>query len=331
MKDNVPDVFILLINWNGHEELKRCLNSLSKLNYNSTNIVIIDNGSEQDSIDAIRSWCHSSGFDLDKQGVYYPVSESVIKTLTILENGENLGFTGANGKGIEYALENRADYVLFLNYDTVVTPDFLTKMVEVGEKNPKNGLVSCKILEFNEVAVGDKDVIWSLGGYSLSFLGNPQNTSSGEYDSADFKGIVENDMISGCVMLIKKEVIESIGVQDDRFFFGLDDVEYSLRAARAGWKNSVVLDAYVYHSGSVSTEGRIALRTYYLFRNTFKVRSMYFSLLSNLVFYPGYIIRYMLIGGAGRRILGKPWYLKAMIMGILDFLRHRMGRCPHDF
>jgi GT2 family glycosyltransferase len=141
--------------------------------------------------------------------------------------------------------------------------------------------------------------------------------------------VIENELICGCCMLIRRKAIEDCGVQDDAFFFGIDDVEYSLRVARAGWKNALVLDAEIHHAGSRSVEGRTGLQLYYLFRNTYYFRAKYFPWHQNIVFFTHHLLRYFIIGGVGRVVLGRAGANRGMLLGVSDFLRHRMGECPH--
>jgi GT2 family glycosyltransferase len=285
-------------------------------------VVISDNGSRSTSIELLRGW--AATYEKDRQ----PTKISGISSLAILENGINLGFTGANTVGIHYSLSHGADYVLFLNNDTVVTPTFLSKMVSVAQKDSRIGLLGCKTLLGGNDMSNSPRIIWSLGGYGYRF-GNPMNLGSNKPDRTDWQGVIENDLICGCCMLIRKEAIEQCGVQDDDLFFAIDDVEYSLRISRAGWRNVLVLDAEITHYGSKSVEGRIGLQLYYLFRNTYYFRNKYFPWYKNIIFFAHHISRYFVIGGLGRIILGKSRANVGMLLGIKDFLLRKLGECPH--
>jgi GT2 family glycosyltransferase len=97
-----------------------------------------------------------------------PVGVNVggIQSCSVIENGKNLGFTGANSTGIRYALDHDADYLLFLNNDTIVTPDFLSRMIAAGEADSSVGIIGCKIFYASEEQNGIHNVL-SLGGYEF--------------------------------------------------------------------------------------------------------------------------------------------------------------------
>jgi len=293
-------------------------------------VIISDNGSEAQSIRALKAWAQLKMRQVLSAGNAFSVENDSmsIKTLCLIENNKNLGFTGANTVGINYAMQHNADYVLFLNNDTMVTKNFLMQMIEVGESDSTYGILGCKIYCAENEAVAKKNKIWSLGGYEY-VNGNPMNIGSNQFDRLQWKGIRESEMICGCCMLIKRAVIEKIGTQDDDLFFGIDDVEYSLRAAKHGWKNALVLDAEIYHSGSRSVEGLTGLQLYYLFRNTYYFRTKHFPWHQNILFFIHHLFRYFLIGGVGRIFLGRNYANRGMILGICDFLSNRMGPCQH--
>jgi GT2 family glycosyltransferase len=314
-----PRVCVVIVNWNGERDTLICLQSLLALNYANFQVVISDNGSRSQSLDVIKKWIGSNS------GASAPTTGGL--ACVVIENGKNLGFTGANTVGIKYALAHEADYVLFLNNDTIVTPDFLTKMIEAGESDPKIGIVGCKIF-YSATEDDGRHKIWSLGGYSFA-KGMPVNIASGEYDRADWRGIRLQELINGCCMLIKRGVIESVGVQDDRLFFGMDDVEYSFRVARNGWKNLVNLDAVIYHSASQSVVSHADLQIYYLFRNVLIFRSSSFAWYQNLAFYFYFGLRYVMIAGLYRWLVGRSQVNVGMFLAIRDFMNGVSGECKH--
>jgi GT2 family glycosyltransferase len=322
-----PSVFVIVINWDGEDDTRQCLTSLQAVDYPNMHVVISDNGSRPASLAALREWAAGHAIvQSAPQESPRLVGTGGIRSLCILENGSNLGFTGANTTGIRHALRHGADYVLFLNNDTVVTPAFLSRMVEVAEREPGYGLLGCKTL------LGDgsdpQRTIWSLGGYEYRF-GNPMNIGSNQPDRPQWKGVVENELVCGCCMLIRRKAIETCGVQDDDLFFAIDDVEYSLRVAQRGWRNALVLDAEIYHAGSRSVDGRTGLQLYYLFRNTYYFRAKYFRWYRNILFFGHHFLRYFVIGGLGRFVLGRGSANKGMWLGVVDFLARRMGECHH--
>lgn len=326
----LPKVYVVIVNWNGEKDTVRCLDSLLTVNYDNMHVIISDNGSEAQSIHVLKAWVQLKMRQVLSAGNAFSIENDSmsIKTLCLLENKNNLGFTGANTVGIKYALQHNADYILFLNNDTMVTKNFLMQMIEVGESDSTYGILGCKIYFAENESIAKKNKIWSLGGYEYVH-GNPMNIGSNQFDRLAWKGIRESEMICGCCMLIKRAVIEKIGVQDDDLFFGIDDVEYSLRASKHGWKNALVMDAEIYHFGSNSVEGRTGLQLYYLFRNTYYFRTKHFPWYRNIFFFIHHLFRYFLIGGVGRIFLGRSYANRGMVLGIFDFLSNRMGPCKH--
>jgi GT2 family glycosyltransferase len=315
-----PKIFAIIVNWNGEKDTLVCLESLLKSTYDNLHIVISDNGSRKESLEVINNWL-----------AIHPVQNGIgggIKSVVVIENGKNLGFTGANTVGILHSMKNDADYFLFLNNDAIATPNFLIRMVEAGERDPKVGIIGCKIFYADEDP-GGRHKIWSLGGYSF-IKGIPINIATGEYDKPEWKGTQAQPLINGCCMLIKREVVETIGVQDDALFFGIDDVEYSFRASRHGWRNIVVYDSSIYHAASQSVVPRSGLQVYYLFRNVLMFRSKYFPWYRNLLFYMFFTIRYVIFACMYRYFTGRSRVNIGVYWAIVDFINNKSGECSHS-
>lgn len=313
-----PKVSVIIINWNGERDTIACLNSLLEIDYDNCHVILSDNGSRSESLQALKDW-RATHLQTGRSGG--------IASLDILENGRNLGFTGANTVGINHSLANGADYVLFLNNDTIVTPDFLSRMVTAAETDSSVGIVGCKIFSTNTDRQG-KHKIWSLGGY-VFIRGMPINIAGGNYDKPEWTGIKEQPLINGCCMLIKKGVIETIGVQDDRLFFGMDDVEYSLRASRRGWKNIADYDAVIYHAGSQSVTPNSGLQVYYIFRNALQLRAQNFPWYKNLVFYMFFTFRFVIAGSLYRWIIGTGKINLGVYYALIDYYHGITGECKH--
>jgi GT2 family glycosyltransferase len=120
----MPKVHIIILNWNQREMTVDCLNSLKKLDYADVEIVLVDNGSTDDSIEVIKE--------------NFP-------EITLIENKENLGVAGGRNVGFRYALQGSADYVLFLDNDTIVDKNFISELVKVGEDHKDAGIITGKI------------------------------------------------------------------------------------------------------------------------------------------------------------------------------------------
>jgi GT2 family glycosyltransferase len=211
-----PKVFIVILNYNSKDVIKKCLASIFKIDYPNFEVVIVDNNSTDGS---------------------FEIAKSTFSKASFIKNEENLGFSFGNNQGICFALERMADYVLILNPDTEVEKDFLNKLVDEGEKNEKVGLLSPII--FN----GKTRDIWFSGG-KINWL---KMKSEHEKDSKK-KEAYSTGYITGCAMLIKAEVFKKTGLFDENFFLYWEDTDFSLRAKKAGFQNKIVSASWIYHS-----------------------------------------------------------------------------------
>lgn len=212
---NFPKVFIVILNYNGKEVIRRCLSSVFKAEYPNFEVVVVDNCSTDGSFETVKTRFGKAG---------------------VIRNQANLGFSAGNNIGIRFALERMADYVLLLNNDTEVEKDFLLKLVEAAEANTRAGIISPVI--FDSLS----RQIWFSGG--VIDWWRMKASHCRDADAAEYR---ESQFISGCAMLVKAGVFKKIGLLDEDFFLYWEDVDFSLRARMAGYKNVVVCASWVYH------------------------------------------------------------------------------------
>ncbi|MCE8424420.1 MAG: glycosyltransferase family 2 protein [Candidatus Methanoperedens sp.] len=239
---NNPKIAIILLNWNGKEDTIECLESLKQITYTNYEILLVDNGSTDRSVEYFR-----------KQ---YPEIE-------LIENEINLGYAEGNNVGIRVAIEKGADYVLLLNNDTVVDPEFLSELVKVGDSDRKIGFAGPKIYYYNYN--GRKDVINFAGGKLDMWRGISQHLGLNEIDIGQYNEIKEVDYIEGSCLLMRKEMLTKIGLLDRSFFSYWEDNDWCRRGYAAGFKSVYVPAARIWHKTSASNIGTAKL--YYLTRN----------------------------------------------------------------
>jgi GT2 family glycosyltransferase len=215
MKSQYPKINIVVLNYNGKSCLKSCLASLFCVDYPNFEVVVVDNNSGDGSLESAR-------LDFPKA--------------TFIKNEQNLGFSAGNNVGIKYSLERTADFVLLLNNDTEVRRDFLKQLVVSALENEKAGLFSPQIFSEN-----NKDIWFSGGKIDWLRMKSFHGTEELKYDS------VSSDFISGCAMLIRAEVFAKIGLLDEDFFLYWEDVDFSVRAKRAGYSLVVVANSHICH------------------------------------------------------------------------------------
>lgn len=238
----LPHVFVVILNWNGLADTLECLESLACLDYPSYEALVVDNGSTDGSV---------------------PVIRECFPTVTVLENDENLGYTGGNNVGLRHALAHESSYALLLNNDTVLAPDFLRLLVEAVESNPDAGIAGPMVYYYDR-----SDLIWSAGGAIDWRRGETWMVGLGTPDAGQF-GIVprEVDFVTGCALLVKRAVVEQVGLLDERFFAYYEEGEWCVRARRAGFKIVHVPQAKIWHKIPLDARSRSPLVHYYMTRN----------------------------------------------------------------
>jgi GT2 family glycosyltransferase len=232
-----PAVSIIVLNYNGLQDTMACLRSLEHLTYSRASTILVDNASSDGTADVVRGT--------------YP-------NVMVMETGANLGFTGGNNVAIKYALEHGADYVMLLNNDTIVAPDFLNVMVEGMEQDPTIGVAGPMIYYHN-----NPETIWTAGGTIDWKHGTTSMIGLNQMDVSQF-GLSPTtvDFVSGCALLARRNVWEKVGLLDDKFFMYYEEAEWCVRATRAGFKIALVPMAMIWHK--ISEEERAASpRTYY--------------------------------------------------------------------
>lgn len=292
-------VRIIIVNWNGWQDIVECIDSCRGLTYPNFRIVIIDN-------------CSTDG------------SEALLREqfpeLEIIQTGANLGFAGGNNVGIRYALEQGADYVWLLNNDTTVDPNALSVLVAMMEQDGRVGMVGSKILYY-----ADPKMLWYAGAeldprhpHRLHHRGLREE-DRGQYDEAR-----ETGYVTGCSLLARREMMAEVGLLDDSLFLYFEDADWSARAARVGWKLFYTPGSVVRHKESVSSGGAASPRlVYYTARNRlYFVRRNFPAKLAAAFFYD--LFEHVLVNvKKGRFALAA-----AGCRGIKDFLAGKIGPMP---
>lgn len=240
----LPKVSIIVLNWNSYDVTRDCLLSLRKLDYPNREIVVVDNG----SID-------SSGERLAQE---FP-------EVRFIRNQQNLGFTGGNNVAIRDVLTREPDYLLLLNNDTVVAANFLSELIQVAEKAPEIGLLNPKILYFEPA-----DRIWYAGGEYRLGWSFAKHLGSRQRENGKYGTVREVSFTTGCALLVRAEAFVKIGLLDESFFFGFEDLDLCVRARNAGYKAFYVPSALVWHRDGYVTKKNLGKpsKDFYHFRNS---------------------------------------------------------------
>jgi len=321
-----PKVVVVVLNWNSWPDTLRCLDSLVQIDYPNYEVTIVDNGSTDVSVEKIRDWfsrngigydsldCSASSMDIRRQSALS--NHSSRHSFALAETGKNLGYTGGNNAGISYGLQCGAQYVLVLNEDTKVSRNFLSKMVETAEKDPTVGLVGCKVC-----ALEDPSRVLYQGGnlnFRLGARGSFRNHQK------QYHGQIDVNFVPGCAMLIRRAVLETAGLFEESYFLYMEDVEFSFRLRKAGWRLTVNRDALIWHR-AVPERGKRSLGYYY-----YGTRNILYFISKHL---RGPQRASCLLFFSGGRLLqvfywlfpGKYDHAKATLSGALDYFRGVTG------
>jgi len=235
--------------------IRSSLDSIRKLDYSNKEVLVVDNGSTDASLNTI---------------------SNEFPDFRLLKNSENLGFSAGMNIGIK---ESRGDLILLYNNDAIAHPASLSKMVETILSKNKIGMVGGLIL-YNK----PNDVIWSCGGKLDLVTGTIWSDGLGQKIFAKKplqKNLVADvDYLSGCVLLIRKEVIQKIGLLDDAYLIGGQDLDWCLRARRAGFECVLNPSAIIWHIGSHSSR-QMPLKSYAeRQKSDFRVIMLHFPLIT---------------------------------------------------
>lgn len=288
-------VSIILVNYNGYIDTVECVKSLKDIAYDNYEIIIVDNGSAEDFLKLKKTY----------------IEDDVI----VINSGDNLGFSGGNNVGIKYAIENKTDYILLLNNDTIVESDFLNYMVDDCLNNNDNIVVANKIMYLKE-----KSKIWYGGGSFSSITSRTIAYGINEEDIGKCNLKMKVSFASGCCMLIPVEVIQNIGFMNEEFFLYCEDTDYCQRIQNAGYMIIYEPKSKIYHKVSASTNKITGVQTYYLVRNKLYIVKKYIKTRYKFIAYVYVMLETL------KRILAGEYQGYSAFSGMQDFCKGIMGK-----
>lgn len=257
---NEPFCSVLVLNYNGKEHLQDCLSSLEKQTYKNFETVLVDNASQDDSIDFVKE--------------NFP-------HIKIVKNSVNSGTAGGFNFG---AKQRNAEYLLFMGNDTEAEPDLVEEMMKVMLVDPSIAACHAKALKFYE-----RDTI-DYAGFKLDIYGFPYIIGHNEKDMGQYDTIRDTFTTLTC-LLVKRSVFEEIGGFDDEYFTNTDDLDLCWRAKLAGYRTIINPSAKVYHKAGATLKksGRHRLR-YFGERNTMRMLLKNYSALTLIKVLPRYFV-----------------------------------------
>lgn len=298
-----PRVIAVVLNWCDEEVSRACLRSLDESDYHPLSVLLVDNASPDGSGERL---------------------QNEFPHIDFLQTGSNLGYSGGNNRGIEWALKRGADFILVLNNDTVIEAEAIAKLVEAAEEGGASsentaepdrfhldsngpdprpiGGVSPKILIFDE-----PDRIWFGGGHFSALRGLGLHWREGERDDPQETQLREITFMTGCCCLFSAGALRELNGFDETFFAYVEDAELSVRMAEAGYRMLFQPVARVLHHtpplGTLPTPFQIRQRD----RNRRRVMCKHYSLRQRIPFLAWFFItravlffRYVLSGDEDR-------------------------------
>lgn len=294
-----PKVVIIILNWNGWEDTIECLESVFRNTYQNYQVIVIDNGSTDGSIEKIKAWAEGKQEVLTPEPshpLYHLSHPSVKKTipyiyytreeverggnlkleekatkewqvqrkansnklnstspypLILIQTGENLGFAGGNNVGIKYVIaKNEIDYIWLLNNDTAILNNTLEKLIKAMDTNLQFRVVTPRIYYYYDI-----NRIWNSGG-RLTITGSRYYFDSNRVLRTPETNTSINKItfITGCALLIHRNILEKYGFLSEDFFIGEEDYEFSLRMKKYRIKMACIKNTYIYHKTSRSSK-----------------------------------------------------------------------------
>ncbi len=310
-------VYIVLVNFNGHNNTIETIESLAKQSYQNFQVVVVDNNTPV-SLQIIKDWADGkttiefsppeeikqySFPDCPKPIPYieYEVAEAEAGGKTESENKSafkfpfifiqarsDIGFAGGNNVGSRYALaKGDADYVWLLNNDTTLEFDALKFLVEKDAeyklKNEKVGMIGSKLRWYRWPdkinAIGGKFNKWTTWSFHLGV----REVDNGQYDHDD----VEFDYVYGASLFIRKEFLQDVGLMNDVYYAYFEEMDWEIRGARKGWKHGYAFRSLIYHKQGVTTGKEIKSKNRPLFFMCCKYRGW---MLFYQLYYPWLIL-----------------------------------------
>jgi GT2 family glycosyltransferase len=271
---NAPCVAVIILHYEGEEILSDCLEALFKSEYENFDAILVDNGSNDGSIQFVRA-AYSNYTCCDR--------------LKVLRSPENLGFVMGNNLGLQYVLRaSKYKYVVLLNDDTIVDPNWLKELVNVADKDSDIGALQPKLkslrepsfFEYNGACGGMLDV------YGVPFcrgrIFDLEEEDRGQYDKT-----AEMFWASGAVMFMRVEAIRKAGLLDEIFYAHMEEIDLGWRLRLLGYKIFCVPNAVVYHVGGAT---ELKEKFFLKHRNNLIVMMKNYSMSSLLYYFPGRMI-----------------------------------------
>jgi len=280
-------VVCIIVNWNGWADTIKCIESLAHIDYDSLSVLLVDNGSTDDSVIRIRT---------------------AFPNLEIIESCTNLGFGGGNNLGIRQALQRDPKYLWLLNNDTVVEPGTLAALVAAIQEDRSLGAVG-SVLRYAHAP----ELIQAWGGGHINLW---TGTSRHFHSPVPCDQL---DYLTAASILIRTEVLEQVGIFDEQYFMYWEDTDLCFRIRRAGWRLAVAEKAILLHKENASSGAKSTRFDYYVTLNGIRF-------LRKFAPCPPFAIFMMIFARAFRRFIFLEWKRGWVVLSSLGRLHETSQR-----
>jgi GT2 family glycosyltransferase len=292
-----PQVWAVVVNWNGGEVLEPCLRTLLASSYPNMIVLLVDNASSDGSVQFVRE---------------------AFPSVRVAEQPSNLGYAAGVNAGLTLALDGGAEHVLLLNNDIELDAGAVSALVDAASAHPRSAFVGPMIYY-----AGRPSVIWSAGGAVSFWSGDIRHIGLREEDVGQYAGVREVDYVTACAMLASASAVRKIGLMDEGYYMYNEDTDWCVRARGAGFTVLVAPAAKIWHKVSMSSGGGLtSFKIYHRLRSTLRFFSLHARPYHWLGIVPltacrtlGFAVR-ELVGGRGGNV-------GAVLRGLLDSMTGR--------
>jgi GT2 family glycosyltransferase len=234
---DTPLVSVIVLNYNGKDVLEECIKSILNSNYSRVEVIVIDNGSTDES---------------------YMIAKKYEPQVKLIKSPHNLGYSAGNNLGIRVA---KGKYIFLVNNDAIIHSDCIYELVKIASSDPRIGILGCKVYYR-----GTRIIQHAGGKLNLSATA-PPHIRVFEEDHGQYDEVSDVDYVSGVAMMIKREVVDKIGLLNEHYFSYWEDVDYCFRAKKAGFRVVYVPKAIVEHFEGFSWKKKSFLQKFLNERN----------------------------------------------------------------
>lgn len=297
-----PRVGIVILNWNGWRDTIQAVTSTRALTYPDFHVYVVDNASSDGSEAELRAWD---------------------PTLTLIQSGGNLGWSGGNNVGIRAARQDGCRHVLLLNNDATIRPDALEPLVEAA-RDPRVGAAGSLI-------VADRDPGWvEFGGtYIEERTGHPRQRHGRLAEMTLPADPVPMAAVKGCSILLTDAGLNAVGLLDEVYFLNYDETDWCYRVTAAGLLNVLVCRSVVEHKGAVSFDGTEGpLYRYFVTRNRLVFARRHLDRTGRIAAWRTAFWEFRQALFADRGWTQRRCLMIASLRAVADYWAGRLGDCP---